>query len=478
MQLLNCKAGQEVVPSQSKLTLKHTIAAGVVFALCTLSTHADTNLSVQKHTTPAGHAFWYFPMPNAERTALAINWAQEVPLGDNTHPAVAILGTEVMLKGGAGGRDAADIVADYEDLDAGSGLWVQPRSATGFITAPNKHFAKAREIAQQVLSAPAMEQRWIEREQQAIIESALDDRANSWGLAYIIMREVYLADHPYNKIWSFNSLDDFKEVTTEDVTQWYESSFSTKTATVTVAGSADAETIGKEIDLLFAELPDIAPSKSIEMEKPSAPGKTILFHNPDAPKSVVVLAGNFPQDNEQNSTALQLGVGVLGHSRDSRLFKAVRAGMGASYGFGAEVFDVTQDYRMLAMNGEIETDKLKEALDEIEKAYTEFVSSGIGRLEFPIAKRFYKREIKKELQRPVVVAFELTEGIRNGFSVDYINTTLDRIDSLDRSSVNKLISDTFPKFENMVKLIVSPDADAVDGACVITKIEQARGCLE
>ena len=470
----------------SKLTKPGALLVIVIsaaLALGSFSLHAkteplsDDDLGLKEYTTPAGHKFWYFPMPNADRTALFIDWAQEVPLGEGTHPGVAELGIELMLKGGAGDRDAAQIVADYGDLDAGSGLWVRPRGASGYFVAPDKHFSQAREIAQQVLTKPRFEQKWFDREHQIMIESAVEDRASSWGLAWTLARTVFLGDHPYNKFWSYNSLDEFEKVSLDDVKAWYESSFSTNTTTLAVAGSAAVDTIAKEIDLLLAGLPTHKPVKPIDLPKPRTTGKTILLHNPDAPKSVLLLAGSFPSNNEDINTTLQVGLAVFGRGKNSRLFKTVRSGMGASYGFGADVHDVTQEYRMLAMSGEVETGQLQEALNGIEQAYAEFRQSGISPEEFPVFKQFYKREVKKQLAEPANVAYHLNKGVRDGFSADYMNTTMVRIDSLERSSTNKLITESFPAYDKLLKLIVSPDKKAVEGACVISTIAEAESCL-
>jgi len=481
MPKFNYTKAKEHSDSQKPWLAVYVVA--LVIALSSVASIANTEAAsasesaVTEHATPAGHKFWYYAMPDAKRTALAIDWAQEVPLGADTHPAAADVGIEVMLKGGAGGREAAEIVADYGDLDAGSGLWVRPRGAAGYIVAPDEHLSKAREIAHEVLTEPAFEQRWFDREHQIMVESAIEDRSNSWGMAWILIREVLLGDHPYNDFWSFNKLDEFKAVTLDDVKTWYESSFSTKTATIAVAGSASVDTVAKEIDLLFADLSATAATAPIAVDKPETTGKTILLHNPDAQKSVVVLIGNFPSHNPASNTPLQLSVGVLGYGKQSRLFKSVRSGMGASYGFGAGVFDLTQEYRMLEMSGEIETVKLQAALDEIENTYSEFRKTGIGRIEFPIAKRLYKREVIKELKRPVNVAFSVNNAVRNGFDADYVHGAESRIESLDRSSINSLITDSFPAYANLLKIIVSPDEKAVKGACVITRIEDAKSCL-
>jgi len=151
--------------------VKHTLAIATSLYIFSIST-ASSAAVVEQLTTPDGHKFWYYPMPKADRTAFAIRWKQEVPY-KTVSSAVARIGTDVMLNGGAAGREAADIVADYQDLDAGSGLWVQPRHVSGFIIAPDNHLSKAREIAAQVITEPTLEQRWFDREKQNLLENGV-----------------------------------------------------------------------------------------------------------------------------------------------------------------------------------------------------------------------------------------------------------------------------------------------------------------
>lgn len=465
-----------------KKQLVSAFSVGVFIALGSTSLFAESDTSssdtlAQEITTEAGHDFWYYPMPKANRTALAITWEQEVPVDEATHPATAEIAIELMLNGGAGGRDAAEIVADYQDLDAGSGLWVQPKHASGFIVAPDKHLSTAREIAGQVLTAPALEQRWFDREHQNYVEGAIEGQSGIWGSAWSLTRNILLGEHPYNNFWKVSPVEKVKSVSLADVKKWHRESFNTNTATIAVAGSAPAETVAKEIDLLFADLPANTQNKPVAFNRPQVPGKTILLHKPDAPKSAVLLVGSLPDDDQSTVLALQLGVGVLGHGKQSRLFKTVRSGMGATYGFGAGIFNFTRDYRMLEMSGEIETAKLQPALEEIEKAYTELRVSGIGRIEFPIAKGIFKREAAKQFESPVNVAFTLSEAVLKGYSADYVQNLTDNIGGLKRDTTNAVINSALPAYESILKVIVSPDDKAVPGACVITKIEDASECL-
>jgi len=463
--------------SQSRSLSVFKLTSAVFVTLLCIPLHADNESELQELTTPAGHKFWYYAMPKAERTSLAISWAQQVPVDDEIHPSTARLAIDLMLNGGAGGRDAAQIVADYEDLDSGSGLWVQPRDVSGFIEAPDQHLAKAREIAQQVITEPAFEQRWFDREHQKLVESAIEDQSKAWSSGWNLVHRILFDDHPYEKFWSLSPIDELKSIELSDVKKWHSESLSTAAITISVAGSSAPDTVAKEVDLLLAGLPSNQPSKPVDFPEPIVPGKTILLHKPDAPKTQVILLGNFPAHNQDTDVPLQLGVGVLGYGQQSRLFKSVRAGLGATYGFSAGVFNFTRAHRMFEMVGEIETAQLQTVLGEIDKTYTKFREKGIGPLEFPIAKRFYKRETTKQLKSPTSVAFTVSNALRNGFDKNYVHDLLDNIDGLARGDTNSLISASFPEYEQLLKVIVSPDDKALEGACVISDTDEVADCL-
>ena len=116
-------------------------------------------------------------------------------------------------------------------------------------------------------------------------------------------------------------------------------------------------------------------------------------------------------------------------------------------------------------------------LDVIEKEYTEFRSDGVGRLEFPLAKRFFKREFTKQRENPVSIAFQINSAMQNGFRAEYLWNFEGHLDSISRADTNKFIGELFPEYENLLKVIVTPDASAIEGACVISKMQDAGSCF-
>jgi zinc protease len=432
--------------------------------------------STETLTTNAGQSYLYFPMPDAERTAVAITWHSDLdnlPIGSEALPR---LGIALMLNGGAGGLAAEEIIADFEDLDAGSDLWVQPREITGFIVSPKIHIDKASEIANLVMTQPNFEKKWFDREKKVLIDSAAERDVRAAGLAWNLFREVTLGNHPYKRFWSLQPVDGIKSIKLDDVKTWHADAFSSNALTITVAGNAELETVNNAIDKVLTGMPDKERVPMREFAGADIQGQTILLHKPDVEKSVILVIGRLPPHTEEQDIPLQLGVGVLGWGKQSRLFKAVRTVLRASYGFGAGTWDMTRQHRVLHLSGEIETEKAQLVLNTVRSSYEKFRKHGVGLVEFPIAKKFYVQRVSEEMQKPSSVAYMMMDAKLNDFSAEYMPTHVSQVKAQKRSEVNQSIKQAFPEFDSMLKIIVTPDADAIAGACVITEIEQWENC--
>lgn len=431
---------------------------------------------VEQHTSPAGHTFWYYGMPYAERTAVAVTWTAEIPDESLMHVATSRVGIDLMLNGGAGGKEPEEIIADFEDLDSGSRLWVQPQEISGFIVSPEEHMQRASEIANVVLTQPNMDEQWFARELKNLSDNATDRVSIVEGLAWNLAREMSLGDHPYKRFWSLRPVDEIKSISLDNVKAWHQGAFKTAGISVSAAGNASAEKVGAEIDRVLLGMSAGTPAAPRQFPQPQLPGKTIVLHQPESPKSIILALGNLPPHSAGNDVPVQLGIGVLGHGKQSRLFKAVRSGLRAAYGFGSGQFNMTRSHKLFHISGEVETAKLQAALNETEKTYEKFRLGGIGALEFPIAKRFYRQSLNQEFAKPESIAYLMMESDRTGQSVAKVATLRDQVSNLARGDVNQIIKESFPTFDSMLRIVVTPDANAIQGACVITDIDDWESC--
>jgi len=154
----------------------------------------------------------------------------------------------------------------------------------------------------------------------------------------------------------------------------------------------------------------------------------------------------------------------------------VRSELRAAYGFGAGTWDMTRRQRVLHMSGEIETEKAQQVLDTVRSSYEKFHAKGVSFIEFPIARKFYVQQVREEMEKPSSIAYMMMDAKMNGFSEDYVPNLLGEIKAQKRTDVNSTIKQAFPEYDSMLKIIVTPDAEAIANACVITEFEQWEEC--
>jgi predicted Zn-dependent peptidase len=458
-----------------KRSMNILVAALAFVAVTIVAAAASTK--VTRHTTPAGHEFSYVPMDGAKRTAVAITWKSGLPTGAGFHEASARLGITLMLKGGAGGLAPDEIAADFEDLDAGSRLWVQPGEIKGFVVAPEENLIRAAEIANLVLTAPNLSERWLEREKKNLIKDTNVRGETASGLAWNLAREIILEGHPYKHFWSVTPTDGVRNINSEQIASWHQNAFGTASLTITAAGSAGPAKVAEAIDLALQGLPNSENRRVLDFAGPDVKPGTIVLYVPNSRKSLIMALGNLPRARPGDSATFNTAASVLGLGKQSRLFKAIRSELRAAYGFGAGTEYITGDHRLLRMGGEVETALLPQALETMRETYEDFRSTGIGEDEFPVARNFYRRRIDEGMNRPAGVASMLMENQLQDWPDQDFEDLSGRIGGLDRSKVNATIKQAYPPYDKLLKIVVTPDANVIEGACVITAIADWRRCF-
>ncbi|MFK7875579.1 MAG: M16 family metallopeptidase [Paracoccaceae bacterium] len=432
--------------------------------------------SAQTLQTPQGHVFTYHHMPDAPRVAIAMAWKGGIGHLAKGKENIMTFGPWLVTDGGSQDRSAADIRAEFEAMDSGAQLYTAPDAVRGFIVAPAQDLKRAVEIANEVLARPALEDRWLQR----FIRTRKAERAETeqqlWAQAWYAMRRLTMGDHPLRQAWSFEPLDNLDTLTGEDAQRWYDTSLGIDDLIIAATGPADVDIVANAIDIALSGLPTAHTRTATPPLDMAFSGKTILIHRPTAQKSYVLVTGKLPGVTTPGDTGRELAVGVLGYGDQSRLFTAIRKELRGAYGFSARKHGFTRAQDVLALQGEIDTKLLGEGLAAIEDTYTEFRTGGIGRLEFPFAKRFMVAEIKKNTAKPENQAYLMIEAALNGRNIGEGLDLLARAQKLTRRDTNAQIKAEFPPYSKMLKIVVSPDRQAVVADCIITHFSEVGQC--
>lgn len=448
----------------------HLLALGIT--LTGVVAFAET----RQITTPQGHEFTYHQMPQAGRVAVAMAWKGGIGHLPKGKENVMTFGPWLITDGGSTARSAAEIRAEFEAMDSGAQLYTDPDALRGFIVAPPADLNRAAEIANEVLARPALEERWLKRFVRKRKGERADAEKQVWGQAWNAMRRFSMGDHPLRQAWSYEPLANLDAITGADVLQWYDASMGIDDLIIAATGPGDADAVAEAIDLALSDMPKAHTRAATAPLDMTFAGKTILIHMPNAEKSYVLVTGKLPGTSSPGGEARELAVGVLGYGDQSRLFTAIRKELRGAYGFSANKYAFTRAQEVLAMQGEIDTTLLAEGLVAIEQTYTDFRTGGIGRLEFPFAKRFMIAEVKKNIAKPETQAYLMIEAVLDGRNIEEGLELLARTQNLSRRTTNAQILDEFPPFSEMLKIVVTANPEAVAADCVISDFSEVDQC--
>jgi len=429
---------------------------------------------VEQLTSPEGHAFTYLSVPEANKISVQIAWPTDWNMRAETNKAVPFIGAELMLSGGAGDMDASALLEGFSDTNSEGHIVPTADYVRGILTIDKDHRDKAVAIANAVLTKPRLDENWLGR-----IAGNLEDRyaqasAQPSQMGWQAVRSAILGTSPVQQALSMLDKQTVEAVTRDDVKAWREQTFITAGATIVVTGPVTADEAGKLLDTLLAGLPDgKAPAKP-DIAADFTP-RTILLHAPDAKKTTIGFVGRLPPTSEGNEFEDLAALTVLGGGEGSRLFSAMRSSLRASYAFSAGVANYTRDIRLLVMTGDVDPDKLEDARKTALDTYAHFLSDGVTQAELDSVLGGFEKNLPDSADS-VRLGQIILESVLDGKDLQRPLMMKQEIEVVDRDSIAARISSAFPKPEELIQIIVSSDADAVPGACVIENPEDAIDC--
>jgi hypothetical protein len=110
---------------------------------------------VIRHRTPRGHVFHYVHMPEADRTAIVVDWKSAWVHGAE-HPTTAHIGAILMTISGSGGP-LQDLIDDLNAAGAHAELNATADAARGLLVARNGQLEEVAALARDALTNPRLD---------------------------------------------------------------------------------------------------------------------------------------------------------------------------------------------------------------------------------------------------------------------------------------------------------------------------------
>lgn len=445
----------------------------ISLAACSAEETDGNTSSASNEVSPEGIEFTLLAMPDSDDVAAQVAWPTDWAYRENTNPAAALVGSELILAGGAEGYPAGEAAERLADLNTEGGLYSAGNDhIVGELVFERDDINEVVEIANAHLRAPLLGQSWLDRISDGITQGVTEERAQPGAAGFEAIRWAVFGEHPLRNALSLYDLSPLDELTRDDILDWHAETFTRSPEAVAVAGDIDARSAGEALDTLLAGLPE----QGREVQRSVSPDFTprrILLHMPQAEVSTLAFIAPLPPTREGGEVEDLLLTHALGGDDQSVLFDAVRTQLRASYGFGAGANNYTREHRILFMFGEVDTNQMTEAEAVVREAYTTFRQNGLkGELadhKAPLASRF------TELADRVTV--QANSALESALDEHPVERSLKQeLEEVTEASLNERLDTAFPSMDEFIVIAVSPDAEALPEACVIMTPREAADC--
>ena len=446
-------------------------------ALCAvlLASAPASAVEIESLTSPGGIEFLHAPIPDADAVSVQVAWPSDWVYTE-ADVGAPLVGADLIVQGGAGERDAAEAQQAFQDLRAEGAVLVSADIVQGVLNVPVEHLDAAVALGADALARPALDERWFERIRDGFEANLAEGVGTTDALVGGALRRLVYGDSTLERFLSRASPDVASAVTLDDVRRWHAQTFARRGMRVSVAGGVGADAAGEAVDALLGGLPEGDAPPAVPDAGADFSPRTVLVHAPDAEQGIVALAGRLPPPSADGELEDVVLAAALGGGEKSVLFDALRTRLRAAYSPAAILDPQTREVRALLLYAAVDAGKVGAARDAMVEAYAAFRESGPDRDEVAAVAGRLRHGFEQTFEDPVALAQTVLANALEGHAPGRLAGILDEIDALSVASVEARLTQTWPSADELVQVLLSPDAGAVDGACVVESVEAASGC--
>ena len=453
--------------------MSKALLAAATLALHVAVAHAASP-SIDEHLSPGGARFVLASVPEAEDLVIQVAWPVEWAVDRTVNQVTPILATTSQFASGAEGHHPGDFFDLLEDAYAEARLTVDQDFAYGTLLSPLGDAEDVLAAVNAHLRTPRFDRVWFRRYRDSFSDFLEEKQHDPSTLAYDAIYWAAFGDHPFRRTAVFRDLDAARNVARSDLASWAAATYTSAPHALIVAGDVDAVTAGRLVDLLLHGLPGKpVPPASHPVGVPK--GGRVLIHAPDAEDSYAAIIGAVTVPGEWPRHHDGFIQWTLSHSGGGILNEAVRGSLRAAYFIEAGVGEFHYDSHYLLIQGSVDAARVGSAVEELLQVYDRYVKSpSTEGLE-----RFRSRTqetLNRQLSDPIALSHAALKAVLRGHDVAVIHERLASAEWLTPEEVRKRVREGYPDAGDLLVVVVSPDADALPGACVIEAPKEVLEC--
>ncbi len=424
--------------------------------------------------SPRGYPYAAATLPWAQQVSIHVAWPMPWVKTRGRNQAVPDVGLNWLL-------ETPVNQARYDRLTAAGGdceVTLLDATLTVRLRAPYEAARHAAGLIAAVLGAPDFaDPSELERVRRTIAQERSADLAGFEQQRYRVQRYAILGRQPFRDHHELDDINAIQNVSGAECEAWLSETAVGRGALVAVAGPFPAAEAGALVDRLLSPLPQRSapPSPNVVAR---APAGSVHLRFPQARRAEIALLACAPavaQFNPMDDVMATLTAMALLTGGGGAILDAEPA-FGDHHTIRLENVAYTEHVRWMFVGGEVEPARLRPARDALVAGYRRL-------REAPLASSLVARfgelladDLEDGLVDEARVAGDMLGYLRaNRWPADVMS--LPRMArSATAAALHRFVSRNYPPAEELLVIAVSPGAEALPGACVISRPEQVLDC--
>ena len=390
----------------------------------TVATPTSRASRVQKVRSPGGIEAWLVEDYAIPLLAVNFGWkggAAQDPMGK---PGLATLLAGV-LDEGAGDLDSGAFHQALDDKAIELSFSADRDALQGRMKTLSRHFGRAFELLALAVTQARLDPEAIERVRGQLAASLRNETNDPDHAAARLFRRHSYPEHPYGQPVK-GDLDILPTLTRDDLVTMRTRLLARDNLKVAVVGAIDAETLGRELDRVFADLPATADLAAVGTVIFDGAG-TRHVRTIDLPQSTIRFGrqGIMRSDPDFNvATVVNHCLG--GGAFTARLYKEVREKRGLCYSVYSQNSELDHAAMFVGATS-TKNARVTEAIDTIRDEIRKLSADGIPEEELDKAKKYLIGSYALRFDTSRKIAGQLVSLQLDGYGVDRLDTRNDSI---------------------------------------------------
>lgn len=292
---------------------------------------------------------------------------------------------------------------------------------------------EALELLRLAVEKPRFDAAPIDRIRAQIVSGIVANEKDPQTAAQFAWAQALYGEHPYSRR-DEGTRETLAAITADDLHAFHKRLFARGNLTIGVVGAIDAETLKRDLDKVFGDLPAEPALQKVETVEPKLDQEILIPY--DLPQTSLLLAYPGIERTDPQFFAAYLMNHILGGgSFTSRLFNEVREKRGLAYGVDSSIVN-NEHSSALVINTATRSDRSAETLAIIRAEVKRMADEGVTEGELDAAKKYLIGSYAiNNLDTSRAIAGTLVELQINKLGIDYIEQRKELIDAVTAAEV-------------------------------------------